>query len=125
MQHDSDEQLVEAGATAGRAAKRAEVARARFHVAAQKGAALAAGGRPSEAEAARMVAEFHARGGRIALLHTGVPEALPGQGVGSKLVRGVLDRIRAEGARVVPRWEFVAAHIERHPEYRDLLADEG
>ena len=51
---------------AGRpAAKRAEVARSRFHVAARKGVALAAGGVPSEAEASRMVAEFLARGGRI------------------------------------------------------------
>ena len=64
-------------------------------------------------------------GGRIALLHTEVPEALSGQGVGSKLVRGVLDALRAEGAKVVPRCEFVAAFVERHPEYRDLLADEG
>ena len=62
---------------------------------------------------------------RIALLHTEVPEALSGQGVGSKLVRGVLDALRAEGAKVVPRCEFVAAFVERHPEYRDLLADEG
>ncbi len=64
-------------------------------------------------------------GGRIALLHTEVPEALSGQGVGSKLVRAVLDALRAEGAKVVPRCEFVAAYVERHPEYRDLLADEG
>ena len=64
-------------------------------------------------------------GGRIALLHTEVPEASSGQGVGSKLVRGVLDAVRAEGLKVVPRCEFVAAYIERHPEYRDLLADEG
>ncbi len=54
-----------------------------------------------------------------------MPEALSGQGVGSKLVRGVLDALRAEGAKVVPRCEFVAAYIARHPEYRDLLADEG
>ena len=54
-----------------------------------------------------------------------MPEALSGQGVGSKLVRGVLDALRAEGAKVVPRCEFVAAFVERHPEYRDLLADEG
>ena len=58
---------------------------------------------------------------RITLLHTEVPEALSGQGVGSKLVRGVLDALRAEGAKVVPRCEFVAAYVERHPEYRDLL----
>ena len=63
--------------------------------------------------------------GRIALLHTEVPEALSGQGVGSKLVRGVLDALRAEGATVVPRCEFVAAYVERHPEYRDMVADEG
>ena len=65
MQNDSDEQTAKAGPTGHPAAKRAEVARARFHVAAQKEAALAAGGRPSEAEASRMVSEFHARGGRI------------------------------------------------------------
>lgn len=63
--------------------------------------------------------------GRMALLHTEVPEALPGKGVGSKLVRSVLDRIRAEGVKVVPRCEFAAAYVARHPEYRDLLADEG
>ncbi len=63
--------------------------------------------------------------GRIALLHTEVPEALSGQGVGSTLVRGVLEALRAERAKVVPRCGFVAAYIERHPEHRDLLADEG
>ena len=64
-------------------------------------------------------------GGRIALLHTEVPEALSGQGVGSKLVRGVLDALRAECVKVVPRCEFVAAYMGRRPDYRDLLADEG
>ena len=44
-------------------------------------------------------------GGRIALLHTEVPEALSGQGVGSKLVRGVRDALRADGAKVEPRCE--------------------
>jgi hypothetical protein len=63
--------------------------------------------------------------GRIALLHTEVPEALSGRGVGSKLVRGVLEALRAEEAKVVPRCEFVAAYVERHPEYRDMVADEG
>ena len=65
MQDDSDETAAGARAASGPSAKRAEVARARFHLAAQKEAALAAGGAPSEAEAARMVAEFHARGGRV------------------------------------------------------------
>ena len=62
---------------------------------------------------------------RITLLHTEVPDALSGQGVGSKLVRGTLDAVRLEGLRVVPCCEFVAAYVARHPEYRDLLAGEG
>ena len=64
-------------------------------------------------------------GGRIAVLHTEVPVALSVQGVGSKLTHGVLDALRAEGAKIVPRCEFVAAYVERHPEYRDMVADEG
>ncbi len=63
--------------------------------------------------------------GRIELLHTEVPQALSGQGVGSKLVSGTLDAVRGQGLKVVPRCEFVAAYVARHPQYRDLLADEG
>ena len=69
--------------------------------------------------------EYTRAGDRIVLTHTEVPEALSGQGVGSKLVRGPLDALRAEGVEVVPRCEFVAAYIARHPEYRDLLAHQG
>ena len=69
--------------------------------------------------------EYRRAGDRIALVHTEVPQALSGQGVGSKLVRGTLDAVRAEGLKVVPRCEFVAAYIERHREHRGLLADRG
>jgi predicted GNAT family acetyltransferase len=69
--------------------------------------------------------EYRRAGDRIALLHTEVPEALSGQGIGSKLVRGTPDALRAEGTKVVPRREFVAAFVARHREYRHVLADEG
>jgi hypothetical protein len=50
-------------------ATRAEAYRERFRraqaIAAQVARARAAGGSPGEAEAARLVAEFHARGGRV------------------------------------------------------------
>jgi len=81
MHNDSNGQSSKAEATGKAAAKRAEVARARFHVAAQKEAALAAGGNPSEAEASRMVSEFHARGGRITVCPT-ADEAPSGPGSG-------------------------------------------
>jgi predicted GNAT family acetyltransferase len=67
--------------------------------------------------------EYRRTGNRIVLTHTEVPEAMSGQGVGSKLMSGVLDVLRAEGAMVVPRCEFVAAFIERHPGYRGLVAE--
>ncbi len=69
--------------------------------------------------------EYMRAGDRIVLIHTEVPEALSGRGVGSRLVRGTLEAVRTEGLKVVPRCEFVAAYIERHSEYRDPLAHEG
>ena len=69
--------------------------------------------------------EYRRAGDRIALLHTEVPEALSGQGVGSKLVRGPRDAARAEGLKVVPRCEFVAACVARQPEYRHPPGDAG
>ena len=67
--------------------------------------------------------EYQRVGGQIILTHTEVPEAMSGQGVGSKLVAGVLDKIRSEGAKVVAQCEFVAAFMERHPGYQSLAAD--
>lgn len=66
--------------------------------------------------------DYRRDGAVLTISHTEVPAAIGGKGIGSKLVRGVLDLIRAEGLKVVPRCSFVRAYIERHPEYRDLLA---
>lgn len=68
--------------------------------------------------------DYRRVGGRIVLIHTEVPEAISGQGVGSKLVAVVLDTIRSEGAKVVAQCEFVAAFMKRHPGYQGLAADE-
>ena len=57
----------------------------------------------------------------IAITHTEVPRAVEGRGVGSALVKGMLDEIRREGRKVVPLCSFVRAYINRHPEYHDLV----
>ena len=57
----------------------------------------------------------------ITLTHTEVPPALGGRGVGSALVRGVLEAARARGLKVVPKCPFVSAFMGRHPEFNDLL----
>ena len=60
--------------------------------------------------------------GTITLMHTEVPPALGGRGVGSSLVRGALEAIRARGLRVVVKCPFVAAWMGKHPEFNDLIA---
>jgi predicted GNAT family acetyltransferase len=59
----------------------------------------------------------------VALTHAEVPPELEGRGVGSNMVRGVLDLIRERGEKMLPQCSFVAAFIRRNPEYRDLLAN--
>ena len=60
--------------------------------------------------------------GKITLMHTEVPKELEGHGIGSELVRGELEFVRAQGLKVVARCPFVAAYIKKHPEFQDLLA---
>lgn len=59
--------------------------------------------------------------GVLTIMHTEVPKALEGRGIGSTLIRGVLDAARREGLKVNPACPFTKAYIDRHPEYADLL----
>ena len=59
--------------------------------------------------------------GVITFVHTEVPPELGGKGIGSKLIRGALDSVRADGLKVVPQCPFVKAFIDKNPDYQDLL----
>ncbi|HZR77211.1 GNAT family N-acetyltransferase [Bradyrhizobium sp.] len=59
--------------------------------------------------------------GVITFIHTEVPPELGGQGVGSRLVKGALDQVRADGLKVIAQCPFVKAWIGKHPEFTDLL----
>jgi predicted GNAT family acetyltransferase len=60
-------------------------------------------------------------GNVITFTHTEVPPELGGKGVGSKLIKGALDQVRAEGLKLIAQCQFVKAYIEKHAEYADLL----
>lgn len=75
-----------------------------------------------ETEAGTAYIAYRQTGGVLSLDHTDVPEALAGRGVGSALVKGTLDLIGSRKQRVAVHCSFVAKYLERHPEYRELLA---
>jgi uncharacterized protein len=64
---------------------------------------------------------YELAGGVITFVHTEVPPELGGKGIGSKLVRGALDQVRADGLKVIAQCPFVKAWVDKHPDYADLL----
>jgi predicted GNAT family acetyltransferase len=66
---------------------------------------------------------YRLRGDVLELVHTEVPPELGGRGIGTRMVRAVLDRLRDEGRKIHPLCPFVAAYIARHSEYADLVSD--
>ena len=60
----------------------------------------------------------------VVLVHTDVDPAFEGRGLGSRLVAGALDDLRARGLRIVPVCPFVTSYLRRHPEYADLVAED-
>ena len=61
-------------------------------------------------------------GGRVVFDHTYVPEAFRGKGVAAALVRAALNEAREQHWQIVPQCSYVAAFIERHPEFASLVA---
>ena len=78
--------------------------------------------------------EIHVGGERVGLTHyrvtpeawvfdhTEIDDAHEGEGLGSRLARGALDDVRAQGHRVVAECPFIRRWIAEHPDYQDLLA---
>ncbi|MGD8699321.1 MAG: GNAT family N-acetyltransferase [Gemmatimonadales bacterium] len=71
-------------------------------------------------EGGTAVLEYQLFDDKVVYTHTGVPSALEGKGVGSRLVKAGLDWAREQDLRVVPVCTFVAGYIQRHREYADL-----
>lgn len=69
------------------------------------------------------LADYERRGdGVLVFPHTEIDSSRRGQGLGSTLVRGALDDVRASKGSIEARCWFVAQFIDEHPDYRELLA---
>ena len=67
------------------------------------------------------VAYYRLEAGVMVFTHTEVPAALWGQGIGSRIVHGALEEVRAQGLKVEARCFSSPPIIGRHPEFNDLL----
>jgi uncharacterized protein len=72
-------------------------------------------------EARAGFADYHSQPGLITIMDTQIEPAFEGQGIGSEFIRGVLDDIRRQDAKVLPVCPFVRSFLQRHPEYGDLV----
>jgi hypothetical protein len=60
---------------------------------------------------------------RITFTHAEIDPEREGQGLGSQLAAFALDDARARDLEVLPHCPFVAAYVQRHPEYTDLVPE--
>jgi hypothetical protein len=65
---------------------------------------------------------YKEEGGTLYLIHTEVPAAMEGKGIGGQLAKAGLEYARQNGLKVVARCPFVTSYLQRHPEYQDLVA---
>jgi predicted GNAT family acetyltransferase len=66
--------------------------------------------------------EYRLHEGMIVLMHTEVPAALGGRGIGSALAEYALNYARTNHLPAKVYCTFVAAYVKRHPEYQDIVA---
>lgn len=66
----------------------------------------------ADGETAELI--YRRRGDRLALIHTGVPRALGGRGIGGQLVAAAIDRAVRDGLTVVPLCPFARSWLEQH-----------
>jgi predicted GNAT family acetyltransferase len=59
---------------------------------------------------------YRKNGNRMVLVHTEVPEALGGRGIGGHLVQAAVDEATKSGMTIVPLCPYARSWLERHPD---------
>lgn len=59
---------------------------------------------------------YRVRGSQLFLIHTEVPEALGGRGIGGRLVRAAIRRAETDHLGIVPWCPFARRWLKEHPD---------
>jgi hypothetical protein len=70
---------------------------------------------------AMAVAYYKIEDGRVVLTHTEVPAEFSGQGIASRLARGIFELLRRSARKAILKCPFMGEYFARHPEYADVV----
>lgn len=59
---------------------------------------------------------YRRTGRRLSIVHTGVPEAIGGRGIGGRLVTAAVEMARRDGLSLVPYCPYAARWLTEHPD---------
>ena len=68
------------------------------------------------------IADYHLQGDTVVVPHVETDPSMRGQGMADRLMRGMLDHLRAGGRTITPLCHFAATFISEHPDDADLIA---
>ena len=77
----------------------------------------------SYVEGYEAVVEYTLKDNVIDLYRTFTPPELRGKGVAGKLVKYALEYAKENNLKVIPTCSYVRGYIERHENYKELLAE--
>ncbi len=64
---------------------------------------------------------YRRRADRLVLIHTEVPGAISGRGIGGQLVKAAVERAARERLTLVPVCPFARDWLQRHPDVADAV----
>ena len=62
---------------------------------------------------------------KLFLIHTEVPDALSGKGVGTAIVQKTLEYAKENNYKIIPICPFVQSYLKRHQEWIDIIAPDA
>ena len=65
---------------------------------------------------------YRVEGARLVIIHTEVPEAISGEGVGGELVASAVELAQRRNLTIVPRCPFARRWLSKHPNVRQTVS---